>query len=75
MERHGNMKMTVMEEEIGYIHRLLDQRHSMPGCATWQSAKVVSRGKECGRKKGTRVFSVTSAGMNDPGRTSRLRIR
>ena len=40
MERHGNMKMTVMEEEIGYIHRLLDQRHSMPGCATWESVKV-----------------------------------
>lgn len=32
--------MTVMEEEIDYIRRLLDQRHSMPGCATWESAKV-----------------------------------
>lgn len=40
MERHGNMKMTVMKEEVGCIHRLLDWRHSMPGSATWESAKV-----------------------------------
>ena len=40
MERHRNMKMTVMKEEVGYIHRLLDRRHSTPGSATWESAKV-----------------------------------
>ena len=40
MERQGNMQMTVMKEEVSYIHRLLDQRHSMPGSATWESAKV-----------------------------------
>lgn len=73
MERHGNMKMTVMKEEVGCIHRLLDRRHSMPGSAHVGKPRSIRGLKEWEEDWDQSPF-VTSAGMNDPGQASRLLI-